>query len=192
MAEARCRSPYCERTTKYLSTNFPNENRMRSADPDGGRSTAQLRYVPHPRSGGRMDREALLGALASFSLFADLSQPELEGISHTFDEEWYSEGQRILRRGFAGSGFHLILEGEAAVRIDSDDRARLGRGDFFGELSALLGEAPSADVVALTPLRCLLLPGSQLHDWLMAKPTIAFRMLQSELRRLKVANEWRS
>src|SRR5918996_707629 len=112
-----------------LRPNFPNENRMRAADPDGGRSTAQLRYVPHPRSGGRMEREALLGALASFSLFADLSQPELEGISHTFDEEWYSEGQRILRRGFAGSGFHLILEGEAAVRIDGDDRARLARGD---------------------------------------------------------------
>lgn len=139
-----------------------------------------------------MDREALLGALASFALFADLSAPELEAIAHTFDEEWYSEGQRILRRGFAGSGFHLILEGEAAVRIDGDDRARLARGDFFGEISALLGEPPSADVVALTPLRCLLLPGVQLQDWLMAKPTIAFRMLQTELRRLKVANEWRS
>jgi CRP-like cAMP-binding protein len=139
-----------------------------------------------------MDREALLGALASFALFADLSAPELEAIAHTFDEEWYSEGQRILRRGFAGSGFHLILEGEAAVRIDGDDRARLARGDFFGEISALLGEPPSADVVALTPLRCLLLPGVQLQDWLMAKPAIAFRMLQTELRRLKVANEWRS
>jgi len=139
-----------------------------------------------------MDREALLGALASFSLFADLSAPELEAIAHTFDEEWYSEGQRILRRGFAGSGFHLILEGEAAVRINGDDRARLARGDFFGEISALLGEPPSADVVALTPLRCLLLPGTQLQEWLMAKPAIAFRMLQTELRRLRVANEWRS
>jgi len=139
-----------------------------------------------------MDREALLSTLASFSLFADLSDPELEAIAHSFDEEWYSEGQRILRRGFAGSGFHLILEGEAAVRIDGDDRAQLARGDFFGEISALLGEPPSADVVALTPLRCLLLPGSQLQEWLMAKPSIAFRMLQTELRRLRVANEWRS
>lgn len=139
-----------------------------------------------------MDREALLGTFASFSLFADLSDPELEALAHTFDEEWYSEGQRILRRGFAGSGFHLILEGEAAVRIGGEDRAHLGRGDFFGEISALLGEPPSADVVALTPLRCLLLPGSQLHDLLMTKPAIAFRMLQTELRRLRVANEWRS
>jgi len=139
-----------------------------------------------------MDRQELLAALASFSLFADLSDPELEAIAHTFDEEWYSEGQRVLRRGFAGSGFHMILEGEAAVRIDGDDRAHLARGDFFGEISALLGEAPSADVVALTPLRCLRLPGTQLQDWLMAKPAIGFRMLQTELRRLRSANEWRS
>jgi len=139
-----------------------------------------------------MDRQELIAALASFSLFADLSDPELEAIAHTFDEEWYSEGQRVLRRGFAGSGFHVILEGEAAVRIDGDDRAHLARGDFFGEISALLGEAPSADVVALTPLRCLRLPGTQLQDWLMAKPAIGFRMLQTELRRLRSANEWRS
>ena len=139
-----------------------------------------------------MDRQELIAALASFSLFADLSDPELEAIAHTFDEEWYSEGQRVLRRGFAGSGFHMILEGEAAVRIDGDDRAHLARGDFFGEISALLGEAPSADVVALTPLRCLRLPGTQLQDWLMAKPAIGFRMLQTELRRLRSANEWRS
>ena len=139
-----------------------------------------------------MDREALVGALASFSLFADLSGPELEAIAHTFDEEWFSEGQRILRRGFGGSGFHLILEGEAAVRIAGEERARLSRGDFFGEISILLGEAPTADVVALTPLRCLLLAGTSLQEWLLLKPSVTYRMLQTELRRLRIANEWRN
>lgn len=139
-----------------------------------------------------MDKEALVGALASFSLFADLSDPELEGIAHTFDEEWYSEGQRILRRGFGGSGFHVILEGEAAVRISGQERARLSRGDFFGEISILLGEPPTADVVALTPLRCLLLTGTNLQEWLLMKPSVTYRMLQTELRRLRIANEWRS
>jgi len=139
-----------------------------------------------------MDTEALKGALATFSLFADLSEPELEAIAHTFDEQWFSQGQRILRRGFRGTGFHLILEGEAAVRIDGQDRAQLSRGDFFGEISVLLGEPPTADVVALTPLRCLLLPGAQLHDWLVTRPSVILRMLQTEVRRLKIANEWRS
>jgi CRP-like cAMP-binding protein len=139
-----------------------------------------------------LDKEALVGALASFSLFADLSDPELDAIAHTFDEEWFSEGQRILRRGFGGSGFHLILEGEAAVRIGGEERARLSRGDFFGEISVLLGEPPTADVVALTPLRCLLLAETNLQEWLMLKPSVTYRMLQTELRRLRIANEWRN
>jgi CRP-like cAMP-binding protein len=139
-----------------------------------------------------LDKEALVGALASFSLFADLSGPELDAIAHTFDEEWFSEGQRILRRGFGGSGFHLILEGEAAVRIGGEERARLSRGDFFGEISVLLGEPPTADVVALTPLRCLLLAETNLQEWLMLKPSVTYRMLQTELRRLRIANEWRN
>jgi CRP-like cAMP-binding protein len=139
-----------------------------------------------------MNHEELRGALASFSLFADLSDPELEAIAHSFDEEWFSQGQRVLRRGFGGTGFHLILEGEAAVRINGEDRATLKRGDFFGEMSVLLGEEPTADVVALTPLRCLLLPGTQLPDWLMSRPSVIYRMLQAELRRLRIANEWRT
>jgi len=48
------------------------------------------------------------------------------------------------------------------VRIDGEERARLGKGDFFGEISPLLGEAPVADIVARTPLRVLHLGGPDL------------------------------
>ena len=39
----------------------------------------------------------------------------------------------------------------AAVLVDGQQRASLARGEFFGEVSILLGESPVADVVALTP-----------------------------------------
>jgi CRP-like cAMP-binding protein len=139
-----------------------------------------------------VDRTDLLDKLAGFALFADLSMPELEAIAHTFEEELFAEGQRVLRQGFSGSSFYVILDGEAVVRIDGEERARLGRGDFFGELSVLLKESPIADVVALSPLRCIALPGPLLHDWLLSMPTVTFRMLQTELRRLRSANTWRS
>lgn len=130
--------------------------------------------------------------LARLSLFADLSRPALEGVAHTFEEELFAEGQRILRQGFAGTGFYVILDGEAAVRIDGEQRARLSRGDFFGEISILLGEPPSADVVALGPLRCLVLPGPEVEGFLVANPRVMFRMLQAEARRLRVTLQWRS
>jgi CRP-like cAMP-binding protein len=80
-----------------------------------------------------VERNDILDSMASLALFADLSAPQLEAAAHTFEEEWFTEGQRILRQGFSGSNFYVILEGEAAVRIDGATRATLGRGDFFGE-----------------------------------------------------------
>jgi CRP/FNR family transcriptional regulator, cyclic AMP receptor protein len=139
-----------------------------------------------------LNGDELADILAGFTLFGDLSRPQLEAITHTFDEEWFGEGQRILRQGFSGTGFYVILDGDASVRIDGEDRAKLSRGDFFGELSILLNEPPSADVVALTPLRCLVLPRTELQDWLVSLPKVTLRLLQAELRRLSIANRWRS
>ena len=139
-----------------------------------------------------MDAEELVDALASFSLFADLRRPELQAVSHTFEEESFAEGQRILRQGFGGTGFYVIVQGEAAVVIDGNERSRLARGDFFGEISILLDEPPTADVIALTPLICLVLPRAELSGWLATKPAVMLRMLQAEVRRLHAANRWRS
>jgi CRP-like cAMP-binding protein len=134
----------------------------------------------------------IVDLLASLTLFGDLNRPQLQAVAHTFDEEWFSEGQRILRQGFTGTGFYVILEGEAAVRIDGVQRATLGKGDFFGDISILLGEPPVADVVALRPLRCLVLGGPDTEPFLNAYPKVMYRMLQAVARRLRNANQWRS
>ncbi len=130
--------------------------------------------------------------LAGLSLFADLSRPELEEVAETLEEEWISEGQRVLRRGFGGSSFYLIAEGEAAVEANGREVTRLSRGDFFGEISLLLGEKPSADVVAVTPLRCLVLPEAGFREFLLGNPKVCYRMLQAEARKLRKTVEWRS
>ena len=137
-------------------------------------------------------RDELIDAIAGFALFADLSAPQLERIVHTFDERMYADGERILRQGLAGSGFHIIIDGEAAIVIDGVERARLARGDFFGEVSILLGETPIADVVATRSMRCLVLAGPGVEEFLVAHPKVMYRMLQAQARRLRAANRWRS
>jgi len=139
-----------------------------------------------------MDTEETVEVLGSFSLFADLSHAELQGVAHTFEEESFAKGQRILRQGFGGTGFYVILQGEAAVAIDGKESGRLGRGDFFGEISILLDEPPTADITALTSLTCIVLPRNQLTEWLATKPAVMLRMLQAEVRRLRAASMWRS
>ena len=128
--------------------------------------------------------------LGQLALFADLRWPELESVAHAFDEEVFAPEQRVLRQGLSGSAFYVILDGEASVAIDGVERRRLGRGEFFGEISALTGEPPSADVRAETVLRCLVIPGPQLEAFLLERPTVTVRLLQAEARRLRDANRW--
>ena len=129
-------------------------------------------------------------ALARLSLFADLPHPQLEALAHSFGEEVFAEGQRVLRQDVSGGGFYVILDGEAKVVIDGQERARLSQGDFFGELSILTDEPTAADVVATSLLRCLIIPDNELKAFLLKQPTVMWRMLQIEARRLRAANVW--
>jgi CRP-like cAMP-binding protein len=135
--------------------------------------------------------EELIDELAGLALFADLGRPELAGIAHTLEEEWYADGQRILREGLSGTGFYVLLEGEASVRLGGEELARLRRGAYFGESAILLGELPGADVVAVGRVRVVNLAGPALQDFLMRHPNVMYRMLQEQTRRLRGAIRWR-
>jgi CRP/FNR family transcriptional regulator, cyclic AMP receptor protein len=128
--------------------------------------------------------------LGRLALFADLTPAQLEAIVHSHEEDVFAPGERVLRRGLSGGNFYLILEGEASVELDGESRAKLGRGEFFGEISALTGEPPTTDVVAATMLRCLVIPGPQLEHLLLDRPQLMLRMLRMEARRLRTTLEW--
>ena len=137
-------------------------------------------------------REEIADVLAGFTLFGDLQTPQLLGVAGALEEVFFPEGERILRQGLSATGFYVILEGTADVTIDGTKRSTLHRGDFFGEVSILLGEPPTADIVAVTPMRCLAMSGPAVEPFLLAYPRIMYRMLQAQARRLRNANRWRS
>lgn len=130
-------------------------------------------------------REEIADAIAGMAMFADLARPQLLGVASQFEEAFFPQGARILRQGLTGSGFYVILDGEADVIADGEKRASLARGDFFGEVSVLLGEPPIADVVATRPLRCIVIGGRGLEGFLVDHPRVMFRMLQAMGRRLR-------
>jgi CRP-like cAMP-binding protein len=135
-------------------------------------------------------RSEVVEALARLSLFADLTQPELEAVAHACSEEVFAEGQRIIRQGLSGSGLYLVLHGEVVVVLDDREIARLGRGEFFGEISVLLGTPPMADVVAATLVRCMVVPAPEVESFLLERPKVMYRILQAEARRLRNAELW--
>jgi CRP-like cAMP-binding protein len=140
---------------------------------------------------GAPSEERILERLTTFALFADLTRSQLSAVAHEFEEAYFTAGERVLRRGLRGSGFYIILEGRAVAKIGERVANRLIPGDFFGEISVLLDVAPSADVLAETELRCLILPAARLEPILLAHPRVALRMLQAEARRLRATTEGR-
>ena len=137
-------------------------------------------------------RDEIADAIAGMTLFADLATPQLMGVASQFEEAFFPQGAKVLRQGISGSAFYVIMDGEAAVVVDGDQRATLGRGEFFGEVSILLGDPPTADIIATRPLRCIVLPGTAIETFLVEHPKVMFRMLQAQARRLRNANRLRS
>lgn len=139
-----------------------------------------------------MALDELADTIAGFALFADLTTPQREHVVDVFTEQWFGDGEKVLRQGLTGTGLYIVLDGSAAIRIDGVDRSTLRAGDYFGEISCLLGEPPTADIVAIGPLRCLVLASSQIEAFLKSNPAVMYRLLQGEARKVRTTTKWLS
>jgi CRP/FNR family cyclic AMP-dependent transcriptional regulator len=132
------------------------------------------------------------GRLGRLGVFADLTEGELRDIAAELAEQSFPEGHWVVRRGQPGAGLFVVIDGEVGVVIDDEERATLSVGSFFGEVSVLLGEPTTADVIVRKPLRCLVVPPERVEAFLVAHPRVMFRMFQAEARRLATADPERS
>ncbi len=139
-----------------------------------------------------MALDELADTIAGFALFADLTTPQREHVVDVFTEQWFGDGEKVLRQGLTGTGLYIVLDGSAAIRIDGVGRSTLRAGDYFGEISCLLGEPPTADIVAIGPLRCLVLASSQIEAFLKSNPAVMYRLLQGEARKVRTTTKWLS
>jgi CRP-like cAMP-binding protein len=123
--------------------------------------------------------------LGRLGIFADLTDAELHGLAAELDERSFPEGDWVLRQGERGDGLFIVIDGEVGVIVDDEERAILTTGSFFGEVSVLLAEPVTADIIVRKPLRCLVIPSERAESFLVAHPRVMFRMFQTEARRLR-------
>jgi CRP/FNR family cyclic AMP-dependent transcriptional regulator len=128
-----------------------------------------------------------VGLLSSVPLFSGCTKKELQAIARATKEVNHKGGAVIAREGEKGMGFFLILDGTARVSIGGRTRAKLGPGDYFGEI-ALLDEGPrSATVTADTPMRLLGLTAWNFRRLITDNPSIAQKLLRAMADRLRGA-----
>jgi CRP/FNR family transcriptional regulator, cyclic AMP receptor protein len=135
---------------------------------------------------------SLVESMGRLALFADLDREALEALLPHAEEVSFDEGKWVVRRGEEDVGLYVIVDGEVGVVLEDEELATLKRGSFFGEISALLHEPTVADIVARSPVRCLVVPAGNVERFLLESPTIMLRMLQAEARRLRTTDELRT
>lgn len=94
------------------------------------------------------------------------------------EEHVFEPGETVIRQGERSGDAFVILSGFARVVRDGREVARLGAGQFFGEVAMLDGRPRTADVVAETRLRCIALSRDTFKRALRAEPDLAWRILE--------------
>jgi CRP/FNR family cyclic AMP-dependent transcriptional regulator len=133
-----------------------------------------------------LETNAIVEMLEKTPLWSGLAEKELKVIARSFKELKYESGDVIVRKGEAGVGFYLIVDGTVEVRTDGRVLSKLGPGQFFGEMALLDGQPRSADVVAIEPSRCLAMSSWSFSGIVSEHPKIALKMLQEFVRRLRM------
>ncbi|WP_328334764.1 cyclic nucleotide-binding domain-containing protein [Kribbella sp. NBC_00382] len=95
-----------------------------------------------------MSHESLPQFLAKVDLFAGLSKETLSDLISRGTTLTINPGAHATEQGSADAGLQVVLEGSAEVSVNGVDRAPLGPGDAFGEISLVDGLPRSATVVA--------------------------------------------
>ncbi len=100
-----------------------------------------------------------LERLRPLSLFVDLSPAELDIVDGLLHERQYLAGEVIFDQGEEGHAMYIVLEGEVEIcwqgQGGENPVARLGAGDFFGDLALLDSQPRTAQARAATPCRLL-------------------------------------
>lgn len=126
------------------------------------------------------------GLLEHVPLFGGLSKRQLRRLAEVAQRHEYSPGSIVVAAGTpGGAAFFVISDGEVSVRRERHELARLGRGEFFGELSLLDGKRRSATVVAVTPLTVVRLTRDAFRRLVASDSDIAFHILEVLAQRLR-------
>jgi CRP/FNR family transcriptional regulator, cyclic AMP receptor protein len=127
--------------------------------------------------------------LKAVPLFSACSSRELRAIAGVVKDVRHAAGTVIAREGEPGVGLFVIVDGQAEVTIGGKGMAKLGPGDFFGEIALLDGGPRSATVTATTDLRLLGLTEWVFRGLLQEHPSIAVKTLEAMAGRLRAATK---
>ncbi|MBI2345572.1 MAG: cyclic nucleotide-binding domain-containing protein [Deltaproteobacteria bacterium] len=123
---------------------------------------------------------AIIGAVP---MLAEMNPAEQTAFMSAVREERVGANAPIVGEGEVGTSLYLIIEGAVAVtKAVGEGRVELlnvlTQGDYFGEMALLTGSARSASVVALEPVRLLVVEAAAFARFLAEQPAAGARLFR--------------
>ncbi len=165
---------------------------MPSMPPSDLTAQALTGLMPPPSARMTMGRKGI-PLLGKVPLFSGLSKRHLRRLADLAEDVRFAGGRQIVQAGTPGKAFFVILEGNAKVYrgVVPTGRAiaRLGPGDFFGELALLDGGPRTASVVADSRVTAVRLSRGAFQKLLKSEPDIAVAIMVGLARRAREAGK---
>jgi CRP-like cAMP-binding protein len=136
-----------------------------------------------------VSQSQIVAKLGEVPIFSGCSRRELSLIARAAKEVSHRQGTVIAREGDRGIGLFMILEGQCEVTIGGKRKAKLGPGEFFGEIALLDGGPRTATVTALTNVKLVGITGWVFRGLLMEHPSIALKTLEAVAGRLRAVSK---
>jgi CRP-like cAMP-binding protein len=110
--------------------------------------------------------------LKDVPFFSSMSEQDLAAVAQQTDEISVAAGRVLAREGDLGNEFFVIESGMAEVTRDGAPVAKLGAGDFFGEIALIREERRTATVTATSPMVLIVMTGSSFRSLDCSTPEI--------------------
>ncbi|HLX35493.1 MAG TPA: cyclic nucleotide-binding domain-containing protein [Candidatus Limnocylindrales bacterium] len=133
--------------------------------------------------------DARADLLAGCPLFHGIGADGVAMLAERATQVEFPAGHVIARQGEIGTGFFVIVSGAVRVLRDGELVARLGPGEFFGELSVLDRLPRNASVTADEATSCLALASWDFDAVLLEQPALTLAILRGVAARLRAVTE---
>jgi len=127
--------------------------------------------------------------LSSVPLFSECCRAELRSLARHTADITADAGQVLIREGLGAYDVFVIVSGEAEVSRHGRVVARLGAGDYFGELGVLDPGRRDATVTAATAMELIVLSRWDFEQALEEAPGMTRRLLAGMAHRLRTLDE---
>ncbi|MBC6424496.1 MAG: cyclic nucleotide-binding domain-containing protein [Hormoscilla sp. SP5CHS1] len=101
------------------------------------------------------NRLQFLGKVPIFTRIT--SEAFLEHLATNLDEVIFTSGQTIFTQGEEGHLLYILVEGKIKIHIEDFPLAQLEPVAYFGEMALLDSQPRSADAIAVSESKCLVL-----------------------------------